>query len=172
MDQQVKSIDVEAIMKEIRQQIAQRGETEAVLDFDEVTVDRECPEGISASVRYDDKALHHLLASANAEHNIPYYQMIPKGGMKSFVKRSIRKVIAFVVQPLRDAQNRYNFNVVHALMQLEAYTLEQEGHTAYREQDERFARQEEDIERLTQRIQKLEKRCELLLNDRNHGESL
>ena len=151
MDQQIKSIDVEAIMEEIRQRIKERGETEEVLGFDETTVDKECMGGVLGSVRYNENELHHYLSCANEEHNIAYYQMILKGGLKSFIKRSIRKLISFIIIPLRDGQNRYNAYTVQTMMQLEAYTLEQ---------NERLKKQEEDIEKLSQRLQTLEKAYE------------
>ena len=166
MNENIQSVDVEAIMTEIRERIAARGETEDVLSFDESTVGEVCEEGIVGSVAYDEKTLHHFVMMSNEEHNIPYYQMIPKGGIKSFIKRSVRKVIAFIVLPLRDAQNRYNAYTVQSLMQLEAYSLEQKQNMeAYiAEQEVRLEKQEEDMERLTERLQLLEKQYEDLLD--------
>lgn len=154
MNEKIQSVDVEAIMAEIRKNIEDRGETEKVLSFDETAVSEPCENGITGSVDYDEKALRRYLIMANEDHNIPYYQMIPRGGIKSFIKRSIRKVIAFIVLPLRDAQNRYNSNVIQALWQLEAYTLRPA---------DKLAKQEEDIEKLTERLQMLEKQYEELL---------
>lgn len=163
MEEQIKAIDVEKIMEEIRANIAGRGETPDVLEFDEAEADTVCAGGIRGSVKYDENVLHQAIAHANEEHNIPYYQMIPKGGLSSFVKRSIRKVVAFLLLPLRDAQNRYNAYTVASVMQLEACTLMQK---------EMLAKQEEDIERLTQRIAQLEKQCEAGLVQKENGESL
>ena len=161
MEEQMKSINVEEIMAEIRMNIEKRGETPDILDFDEAEADKVCAGGFKGSVRYDENVLHQALSRANEEHNIPYYQMIPAGGLKSFVKRSIRKVIAFIVLPLRDAQNRYNAYTVETMMQLEACTLMQQ---------EMLKKQEEDLEKMTERLQKLEKKCEQLLSERENGE--
>lgn len=166
MDEQIKSIDVEAIMKEIRQQIAARGEVPSVLDIDEAMADKECAEDILESVKYDEKDLHRYLAKANLGHHIPYYQMIPRGGIKSFIKRAIRKIIAFVVLPLRDQQNVFNAFVIQTLLQLEAYTLEQEETVIRREQDRRFAMQEVALEKMAQRLAELEKKYEELLAEK------
>ena len=75
-------------------------------------------------------------------------------------------MIAFIVLPLRDAQNRYNAYTVQSLMQLEAYSLEQKQNMeAYiAEQEVRLEKQEEDMERLTERLQLLEKQYEDLLD--------
>lgn len=174
MSNNIQSIDVEKIMEEIRANISARGETEEVLSFDESFADAEYDNEIVGSVDYNEKELHHFLVSANQEHNIPFYQMIPKGGFKSFIKRSIRKMIAFVVLPLRDAQNRYNANVVQVLTQMEAYSLEQKQYMKEHaeEQEKRLAMQEEDIEKLTQRLQILEKKYEALLDEKNRKGNL
>lgn len=174
MSENIQSVDVEKIMEEIRANISARGETDEALSFDESSADLEYGNEIMGSVVYSDKELHHYVVSANQEHNIPFYQMIPKGGFKSFLKRSIRKIIAFIILPLRDAQNRYNANVVQALMQIEAYSLDQrEGMQAYvEEQEKRVMMQEEDIEKLTERLQILEKKYEALLNEKSREGSL
>ena len=170
MSDSIQSVDVEKIMEEIRANIIARGETAEVLSFDESFADVEYDNEIVGSVEYNEKELHHFLVSANQEHNIPFYQMIPKGGFRSFIKRAIRKLIAFVVLPLRDAQNRYNANVVQVLTQLEAYSLEQIDYM--KEQERRLAMQEEDIEKLTQRLQILEKKYEALLDEKNRKGNL
>lgn len=174
MNENIQSVDVEKIMEEIRANISDRGDTEEVLSFDESSADMEYGSEIAGSVEYNEKDLHHYLVCANQEHNIPFYQMIPKGGLKSFVKRSVRKMIAFIILPLRDAQNRYNANVVQALMQIEAYSLDQKEDMRLHveEQEKRVLRQEEDIEKLTERLQVLEKKYEALLDEKNREGSL
>lgn len=174
MSENIQSVDVEKIMEEIRANINAREETDEVLSFDESSADMEYGNEIVGSVVYTDKELHHYVVNANQEHNIPFYQMIPKGGLKSFVKRFIRRTVAFIILPLRDAQNRYNANVVHALMQIEAYSLDQrEEMQAYiEEQEKRAGMQEEDIEKLAERLQILEKKYEALLNEKSREGSL
>lgn len=70
--------------------------------------------------------------------------------------------------PLRDAQNRFNSNVVQVLTQMEAYSLEQKEYA--KEQEKRLEMQEEDIEKLTQRLQILEKKYEALLDEKTERE--
>lgn len=101
MEEKIIPVNVEEIMKEIRQNIAERGETPDVLSFEEQTADQECEASFLSSAKFSEGELHQEIEMANSGHNIEYYQMIPAGGVKSFIKRSIRKVIAFVVQPLR-----------------------------------------------------------------------
>ncbi|MDD3220935.1 MAG: hypothetical protein EOM34_06750 [Clostridia bacterium] len=153
MENQITPVDVEEIMKEIRERIANRGVDEKPLSFDEAMADKVCEAGFVAETQYVDSTLHHYVFSSNQGHNIPFYQMIPKGGVKSFIKRSIRKLIAPTVLPLRDAQNVYNANVVQALIQLESYTLEK---------NDLLEKQEELIEQMAAKIDKLEKRIETL----------
>ncbi len=153
MDEKIISVNVEEIMKEIRSNIEKRGETPVVLGFDEGTADRECEAGINACAAFSPEVLHQEVAMANGSHNIEYYQMIPAGGVKSFVKRAIRKVIAFIVKPLRDRQNQFNAYVVRSLNQLEDYTLAAA---------EIPAKQEELLEKAYQKIDALERRIEVL----------
>ncbi len=153
--EQTKNINVETIMKEIRQDIAARGEKPRVPRMDEVMsndADDFKPDG-----KYSPRILRRYLTYANQAHNIPYYQMIPKGGLKSFIKRAIRRVVAFLILPLRDQQNTFNARTVQTLMQLEAYTLEQ--NTYIKEVlNQRIKKQELAIKKMSQRLEDLEKK--------------
>lgn len=155
MENKIVPVDVEAIMKDIRASIAARGETKDMLGFDEIAADKPCEAGFVAREQFVASTLHHFVIGSEQTHNIPFYQMIPVGGIKSFIKRAIRKLISPSLIPIRDAQNQYNANVVRALNQLEAFTMEK---LSLMEQ------QEETIEQLSQKIRELEKRCEMLEN--------
>lgn len=150
----IETVDVEAIMSEIRAKIAARSDAEKVLGFNEMFADQECIQGVPG-VEYTDAALHLHIAEASRQHNINFYQMIPKGGLKSFIKRSIRKLIAPTVLPLRNAQNSFNAEVVQALMQLESCTAPSSS---------LLDKQEELIEQMAKRIEELEKKVEALEN--------
>lgn len=146
------SVDVEAIMAQIRANIAARGVEEKILGFEEALADQPCEAGIPG-LAGGDAALHQHIMAASQTHNIPFYQMIPKGGIKSFIKRSIRKLIAPTVLPLRDAQNTFNAEVVQSLMQMEAYTAPSRS---------LLDKQEELIEQMAKKIEELEKKVEML----------
>ena len=148
----IETVDVEAIMAEIRKNIAARSDAEKILGFDENQADQECAAGVPGT-EYTDSVLHQHIALASQQHNINFYQMIPKGGVKSFIKRSIRKLISPTVLPLRNAQNSFNAEVVQALMQLEAYTAPSSS---------LLDRQEELIEEMAKKIEELEKKIEVL----------
>lgn len=153
MEEKIMPVDVEAIMKDIRASIAARGGNDTILGFDEAMADKECESGFVANGQYVDSTLHHFVVSSDQTRNIPFYQMIPAGGIKSFVKRFVRKLIAPSMIPIRDAQNIYNDHVVQALYQIEAFTLEKNAI---------LEKQEEDIEKLSQMVRELEKKCETL----------
>ncbi len=150
----IETVDVEAIMAEIREKIAARGDAEKVLGFDENFADQECAAGVPG-VEYTDSALHQHIALASQQHNINFYQMIPKGGINSFIKRFIRKLVSPTVLPLRNAQNSFNAEVVQALMQLEGSTAPSRS---------LLEKQEELIEEMAKRIEKLEKKVKALEN--------
>ena len=61
MEEQMKSINVEEIMAEIRLNIEKRGEKPDILDFDEAEADKVCAGGFKGSVRYDENVLHHSI---------------------------------------------------------------------------------------------------------------
>lgn len=153
MEEKMIPVDVEAIMKDIRAQIADRSDSEKVLSFDEATAGDACQEGFVAREQFSASLLHHHLVASENGHNIAFYQMIPAGGIKSFIKRSIRKLIAPSIIPIREAQNAYNAEVVQSLYQLEAYTMEREA---------RLEKQEEVLEKMSEQIRALEKRCAAL----------
>ena len=161
MDEQIKKVDVEAIMSEIRAEIAAKGEVEVLPGFDEATIDQVCEGGVAVDMNYSAGELHDMITHANEEHNITYYQMIPAGGIKSFIKRSIRKLLAGIFIPIRDAQNRFDSYTVRTFFQLEAYISQLE---------DRLAVQESDMEKLTERIQELEDVCDQLKIAREAGE--
>lgn len=161
MEEKVIPVDVEAIMQEIRKNIAARGEDASVLSFSEVMADKACNAGFVASTQYKDETLHHYVVSCNQMHNIAFYQMIPRGGIKSFIKRLIRKMVAPTVMPLRDMQNQFNADAVRAFGQLEAYTLER---------NDAQEKQDELILELTKKVETLEKRCAELENRQNAKE--
>ncbi len=153
MEQNIKAIDVEAIMADIRKTIEEKGETADILSFDELSADQECAGEIAGNVSYNETEMHRLIGLANAEHCTPFYQMIPAGGLKSFFKRSIRKMIAFIILPLRDSQIRYNSYVVQSFFQMESYILERK---------DVLIQQEELIEHLETKVDLLEAQCQAL----------
>ena len=62
--------------------------------------------------------------------------MIPKGGLKSFIQRSIRKIVKFMMIPMVDQQNQYNYQMVVCMRcrQMEAFIEEYKMQIEQKEQ--------------------------------------
>lgn len=151
MEEQMKKIDVEQIMNEIRSDIEKRGYKDDDIDFQNITGNVKAVLGVKTD--FSSYELAHALNGAADLHKIEYYRMIPKGGLKSFIQRSIRKVVKFMMIPMVDQQNQYNYQMVVCMRQMEAFIEE------YKMQIEQ---KEQQIESLEEKIFNLNKRCEAL----------
>ncbi len=122
MSDRIESVDVEDIMKKIRENIAARGETEDILSFNEKDAGNEI-KGIlpGSAIEFDEEELSDAVTSAFAFHNIPYYEPFQGGNQaKVLLKRVGRKAMAFQMHPLRDRQNQFNYYAARSLQLMEA----------------------------------------------------
>ena len=151
MAEPMKNINVEDIMKEIREEIAQKGYTDENIDFENITGNVKAVLGVKTD--FSSYELEHALNDAANQHKIEYYRMIPKGGLKSFIQRSIRKVLKFMLVPMIDQQNQYNYQMIVCMRQMEAFIQE---HNMQMDQKDR------QIEALEEKVFCLDKKCEAL----------
>ena len=100
------SINVEQIMQEIRAQIKEKGLNTEVMPFEDVPFPEKRVEKLDKLEKENRKL--------RAESNVPYYYEMPKG-IKTFIKKVIRKVVHGVVAPILDNQNQFNADVVDNL---------------------------------------------------------
>ncbi len=121
MSDKIESVDVEDIMKKIRENIAARGETEEILSFNEKEAGSEI-KGIvpGSAIEFDEDELSDAVSSAFEFHNIPYYEPFEGNQAKVLIKRVGRKAMAFQMHPLRDRQNQYNYYAARSLQLMEA----------------------------------------------------
>lgn len=154
MSEQMQNIDVEKIMEEIRENIKKRGYTPDMLSFNDVKT--QMPENSGGVTTFNVHELRTQVQDTNLHCSLQYYAMIPSGGIKSFIKRSVRKLLRFLILPIVDEQNIFNGCAVRSLNQLEAYVQEQEE---IHDQDTKTMELlEEKLESLTKRCEELEKR--------------
>ena len=151
MAEHMKKIDIEKIMEEIREDIKQRGYKDDDIDFENITGNVKAILGVKTD--FSSYELGHAVNGAANLHKIEYYRMIPQGGIKSFIQRSIRRAVKFMMVPMVDQQNQYNYQMVVCMRQMEAFIEE------YRMQIEQKNQQ---IEGLEEKIFSLTKRCEAL----------
>lgn len=99
-------INIEKIMEEIREDIKAKGYTNDMLSFDEV-VTIKGTEGDFNRQEYDT-ALNYL----NHSYHVPSLRPLGGNPLFVFVKKVIRKLTKFYVEPIVASQNEYNaFNV-------------------------------------------------------------
>lgn len=148
MSEKIQTVDVEKIMEEIRQNIKERGYTEEMLSFSEAASDAEIQNGIPADdVIYNEAELNQYLQISRASHNIPYYEPMVGNKVKVFVKRVLRKLMAFQMQPIRERQNQFNYNIIQSVREMAVHMAELE---------DALVEKEAIIEELETRIEALE----------------
>ena len=142
-------IDVEEIMQQIRENIKKRGETEAILSFDEAKAECKFEEG---TVSIGESDLARLISFATGISGINYYAPIEGNPIKVFVKKVMRKLMSFQMVPYIVQQNNFNASIVQSLQILAEKTNINEM--------EKFEKilldKERQIEELESRIEELE----------------
>ena len=148
MSERIQSVDVEAIMAEIREKIKERGYTQEMLSFDEAMADADIQNGVSGEkLIYSEGELDQFIHFASAAHNIPYYEPMQGNKVKVFIKRVMRKLMAFQILPLRERQNHFNYYTIQCIRLMDARIGELE---------DALTQKEELIDELEMHIQKLE----------------
>ena len=143
--EQMKSVDVEEIMKQIRAEIAEKGYSNEMLSFEDAVVlaDPEAGDG-----SYNKNEYMQVVDSLNRCAHVAWYRDLGQGGVKTFFKKVIRKLNVFLIAPMSDEQNFFNARTVQAINQITKYMDEQE---------KVMKEQEEEIQWLKKKIIELEK---------------
>ncbi len=137
----MREINIEKIMEEIRAEIKDKYGDEAI-SFASVK-----KEEFSESV-FDLEGFRQVLHQANMSYEMNYYFPLP-GGIKGFVKRTVRKFGAFLGLPLTQAQTDYNARTVRMFNELNNYIDYQDAKTKELERlienlEEKIARMEQN----------------------------
>lgn len=114
-------IDIENIMDEIRQGIKQRGESADILDFEEIPFE-------SLSVRTDKFSMNEFeanLNNANQRYFVQPYKPLHGNPLFVFVKKVIRKLIKFYIEPVVSDQNLFNVDILRSMNSVHDYIKEQ-----------------------------------------------
>lgn len=128
-------IDIEEIMKEIRQNIKERGYDKEPLSFEDIAIP-EAPRQVRSQVNMEAlvNELEFLNNNWNNPANVPVNGGNPIG---SFLKKIVRKCTAFIVRPIVNFQNDYNASNVRCLNQMRVCVAEMEFYKARIEQLEK-----------------------------------
>ena len=146
-DNMKESINIENIMNEIRAEIKAKGLTSDMLSFDDVPVQHH----ISTEPQANEADI--ALAYINQHYSIQPYKQLQGSGLKVFMKKAIRKLVKFYVEPVVFAQNTFNAHVVRVINPTKAVVDELVN---------RVAELENQQEHLQQKIEALTKEKEAL----------
>ena len=114
------AVNIESIMQEIRQEIKDKGYTNDMLSFRE----------IAAPPSVNDNALNISDLDANMNYLNNSYMIVScrplqGNGLFVFIKKVIRKLTKFYVEPIVSAQNEFNAFNVRVLNVLSAFAKKQ-----------------------------------------------
>lgn len=121
----IEPIDVEAIMEEIRADIADHAYNEKMIDFEDIDPE-DSLKRVDCNAFYDRVVLQDAVSECIRRQEIPWYRPVEGNAFVRFVKKVMRKSTAFFVAPIADDQSCYNRNVTESLSQLLSYIDQQE----------------------------------------------
>lgn len=113
-------INVEEIMREIREEIAQKGYTDEPLSFQDVEAPKE------NKYEYHIDEYMKIVNEINSDSNVQWYRHLQQGGLKGLIKKVIRRMVAFIIAPMSDEQNLFNAQVARGFNQISGYITEQD----------------------------------------------
>lgn len=145
-EHQMETINVEDIMQEIRAQIEHRGYKKSDLRFADVTIETvDNMEDIDEYFELQNFGL--TVDKMNSKRTVQCWRMLCGNKFVVLMRKIIRKLIKFYVEPIVKEQNQFNFYTTSAMAQLYA-KLEKE--------------QAMELELLQNRIEELENKCRAL----------
>ena len=111
----MKQIDVDAIMKEIREEISREREMAGIPDFD-------ADNRSSAQILYGNMPsalngvpVNRSIEYINGNYNVLWYTKYTGGKLRVLFYRVVRKLIGGVMYPLVQKQNQFNIHVVNCI---------------------------------------------------------
>jgi len=147
-------INIEKIMDEIRAQIPEQEEGWAELRFEDVPVENGT-EGLGGA--FDKRELDRGVMALSACTEVEFFRPVPGGSVKSFVKRVLRKLIRFCIEPICQDISRFHRASASALRELRRFVTATGA--AHRRQEEELALLRAEVETLRARVEELERRA-------------
>ena len=150
MAENMQVINTEEIMKEIKAQIAERGYSENELKFADVAKGE--PSALGEIPDYFEFPNFDMtIDQMDVRKELRCWQPLYGNKIVVLVKKVIRKLVKFYVEPIVNTQNEFNYFTTSALSQLRAKYEE--------EQEIKLLEMQKRIEELEKRCIELEKKC-------------
>ncbi len=118
----MENINIEQIMEEIRAEIKEKGYKESDLSFQDIPVEQK----LVAAEQYNAQQLSDSLRVANMYTRVDYYRPITGHGLKTTIKKAIRKILKPLLLPICQNQEQFNAGAVQTMNQMHQYMLLQE----------------------------------------------
>lgn len=146
-------VNIEAVMDEIRAEIKEKGYTQDMLSFKEVTgISPSCGAGPAEDLR---GTVIYLSDTCFVAESVP----ITGNAIVRFIKKLIRKLMRFYVKPIVMSQNEFNSLSARAIADVNGYIGEktEKGSLEYRlsELETKIEALTRENERLSERIKEL-----------------
>lgn len=150
MPENMEQINTEEIMKEIKAQIKERGYSRSELKFADVVKKGESALGEIPDY-FEIQNFDLTVEQMDVRKEVQCWRPLYGNALTVFVKKFIRKLVKFYVEPIIKSQNEFNFYTTSAMAQLRAKYEE--------EQDMKLLEMQERIDELEKCCKELEKKC-------------
>ncbi len=164
MENNKNEIDIEAIMAQINQDIKDKGLSADMLSFEDIPF-KKATNVCDASINEIEEAMCCL----NAHYYVQPYKNLSGNPVKVFIRKIIRKLVKFYVEPVVFEQNNLNANTVKALNYLVKNVSENGSNTDIQKLALQLEEMENTQKQLIQRIDSLEKENEKLRLEAGKG---
>lgn len=141
----MENINIEDIMAEIREEIKNKGYTDEEIQFGDIILS-------TVATPYNMQAYKEELEKMAGDRVVLSYRDVASdrpgiGGIVTFFKKIMRKLVAFYIEPIVDDQNRFNE---------EAANLFAQAFNKFAEDDERISELEKELYDCKKRCMALE----------------
>ncbi len=141
MDNNISNINVEQIMEQIRADIKERGFKDSDIDFESVT-------SFDDDVTYSIERYNNVVTAAGLKRYVASYRPLSGNIIGRFIKKIIRRMVAFYIESIVDDQNGFN-ECIYESIKLNRSKLEQDTYA--------IKALEKRLEECEERISELEK---------------
>lgn len=155
-----KTVNIEEIMQGIRQEIKEKNLTSDMLSFEDVPYRK--PGDAVNGCALDSEEIKNAMIYLNGHYNIQPYKPLGGNALFVFVKKIIRKLTKFYVEPIVFDQNDYNANVARVLNALHGAQTQRSAADVNKELMQRMETLELNQKHLTIRLEALEQENEAL----------
>lgn len=117
MGQDEKSVDIEAIIAEIKEDISANYSKQEILAFEPVDYSTSLVY-LNPTSAYDELCLEDRLTACVNDQRVEWNRNVKGTGISATVMKAIKRFTRFMIAPIVEDQNRFNGDVTITLMQM------------------------------------------------------